>query len=340
MESIHTINGKSYSINVENNDIKTIFVMDNGQKKVVSYEELAQIIKLLNEQLNNYYTKEKTDKLNLDSISFYIKEEIEKGNFKTIDDINKYLDTIELKSEDRDILVEDLKNFMQDKFKGDNPELTEHFNKFKENLHKRRDKNELFYSSVEVSNGVAIHKMYNYDKVTRKLTEIDKKSFDYTESFKTNFLNPMALEFAKDSPLTSSEVTPRGFLEADVEFTNQNNATLKYVNIERTYAYDIQKAVNETKNLNQETIKENQELENTNSQNPEDQLDNDLQRFEGLTEQEKNALQQEKGYTRVRKLDNNNNNNNSGQIGRTYIIVCIVVALLLLTFVTFQIFNN
>ena len=334
MESMHTINGKGYLIDIENNDIKTIFVMENSQKRVATYEELQEIIKLLNAQLNNYFTKEKTDKLNLDSIAAYIKEEIEKGNFKTIDDINKYLDTMELNSNDRDNLITDLKEYMQDRLKSNNPEMAEYYNKFKENLHKRRDKNEFFYSTVEISNGIAIHKMYNYDKITRKITEIDKKSFDYTESFKTDFLNPMALEFAKDSPITSSEVTQRGFLEADVEFTNQNNASLKYINIERTYAYDIQKSVNEQKSLNPDTIKENQELENNNSQNPEDQLDNDLQRFDGLTEQEKNALQQEKGYTRVRKLDNN-----AGKIGRAYIIACIIIAILLLVFVTIQIFK-
>ncbi len=336
MESMHTINGKGYLIDIENNDIKTIFVMENSQKRVASYEELQEIITLLNEQLNNYFTKEKTDKLNLDSILAFIKDEIEKGNFKTIDDINKYLDTMELKNEDRDVLITDLKEYMEDRLKSNNPEMADYYKKFKEHLHKRREKNEVFYSSVEVSNGIAIHKMYNYNKITRKITEIDKKSFDYTETFKTDFLNPMSLEFAKDSPLTSSEVIPRGFLEADVEFTNQNNASLKYVNIERTYAYEIQKAANEVKSLNPDTIKENQELENSNSQNPENQLDNDLQRFDGLTEQEKNALQQEKGYTRVRKLENNN----SGKIGRAYIVVCIVIAILLLVFVTFQIFNK
>ena len=336
MESVHSISGNSYLIDIENNEIKTIYVMDNGQKRIVSRDELNRIITLLNEKLNNYYTKEKTDKLNIDSILAFLKTKIDANEFKTLADINKYLDSLDLQTNERDSIIKDLNEFMKDKFQINNKEYNDQFNKFKENLHKKRDKNETFFSSIEVSNGVATHKMYTFDSVTRKLTEIDKKSFDYTEGFKQDFLSVMAKEFAKDSPLTSSTVTPRGFLEADFELTNKNNAVLKYSNIERAYAYDIQKETNETKNLSQEEVIANQEKENNyQNGNPENQLDSDLQRFDGLTEQEKNALQQEKGYTRVRKLEKNN----SGKIGRAYVLVCILIAFLLLAFVTIQIFS-
>ena len=338
----HTIDEKKYYIDIDEqrNDINCIFKIVGDEAEPVPYDELEYIIKLLNHKLNNYYTEEKVIQLNAASIADFIKKKIEAGDFNKAANVNEYLKDQKVKESDKKEILEILHDYMQEKFHTySEKDVAEYLNKYKDILHKRRDKNEVFYSTVEVdSEKVVRFQMALYNKVTRKLNVIEHGSHEYSPTFETEFLNPMAIEFAQDAQIDYSAVTPRGFNEADLEITNTNNASLKFVNIGRAYAREIEKETQETKQLYSEDIRNNQtEQEEYENKTPEEQLNSDLERFSSLSESERNALQQEKGYARTRTL--NKPNNNAGKMNRTYIIIALVIALLLLAYATYQIFK-
>ncbi len=107
MEKIHNINGKKYIIDIENNEIKGVFIEENNQRRTPNYDELFVVIKMYNNKLNE---------LSKDSVLFYITSKIDHNEFKTMDEIHNYLNSITLNPDVKKEIIAQTNNYITQKF--------------------------------------------------------------------------------------------------------------------------------------------------------------------------------------------------------------------------------
>ena len=336
-----------YIINYEaNNKVATLYkiVNTNGieEKVPVSKEELREILELLSNQYKSTNQEFNYDmnKINTDSIIELIINRL-KDKKMTLGDVSDYLQKFELLEEDRKVIINKVTEFYNNNLKPNEASRISDFVKiYNEKLKEKRDPNVLLIVRLEkVGEEIKTKIEYQYLNDPQKTNHPIQapESLNNTREARSA-IRDMVISFVQNAPIDKNNggqlllPTGDGFT-SDLFISNKNNARIDIKGFNNAFTEDLNEiAKKEQENTN--TIKE----DTPNKENDDELKENSF--LDNMLPEERDAMsKQQEGPVLKRALYNDSSHNNYGKLSKTYYIIITIIALLLIAFVTYKIFN-
>lgn len=340
MEEMHiNKDGYDYVVKIENGEVLSVYKLHNGHKSIITKSELSDIINELNAMVND-------ERIDIESLKDIIIEMIKSKEINNIEDLLKYFKENNISQEMQDQLKDELNDFLTQELKLDDKNIYINYLKTLEPyLLQPRDKNQLLYSTFEVSHGILKHKLVEHDASTNKIKVVEEKLFDYCQAAKDFLIMPFITETVQSGELiTSQRKTDASLLFDDTTYNlhTKNNVIVSVNGISKEFGDRLDKKARETVTLNHNETKEVDSKTNAVEEyTPYNQsLDDNLKEYASfLSDEELNALKKEKGMTRTLAKKNPYTPYNKGSITSLVLMALIAISIGIVVSLTIYILN-
>ena len=193
--------------------------------------------------------------LNYDQALAKIKEFIDNGTLKNPNEIENYINNLQLNAVDKQKLFEQSKSYLENKIKITTP-VTQLRDKIIEHLRKEKQAGTFLvanFSVIDNMTGPSYYKISLDSYNNAKKINLEMESLDYNEELKKELIEPVIEEIVLSSEVTEPTITPvpGGIYRSNLNLTSKDNKITQLHNIEEEYAnkldQHVKKLMSETK---------------------------------------------------------------------------------------------